>query len=72
MWNYYWGYTAAQIELAIADGPVIVYKHDKKGTDGKKKKPTGASVERAALQWEQEHKQDGGKITVDLSDYKLG
>ena len=66
MWNYYWGMTAAQIELAIADGPVIVYKHDKKGKDGKVK-PSGAAVERAALEWEREHA-DGssGRMVLNL------
>lgn len=69
MWNYYCGYTAAQVELLVADGPVIVYKHDKK--DGKKTKPTSAAVERAALSWEQEHGEGGDhKITVNIG--KLG
>lgn len=67
MWNYYCGMTAAQVELAIADGPVIVYKHDKK-KDGKVK-PSSAAVERAALEWEKEHA-DGsdGKITLNLGE----
>ena len=71
MWNYYWGMSAAQIELAIVDGPMIVYKHDK-STKGEKKKPTGASVERAALNWRIEHGENDGKMTVDLSDFNLG
>lgn len=67
MYNYYWGYTAAQIELAIVDGPVVVYKKDKK----EKVKPSGAAVERAALAYEQETKENGGKIKVDFSDFNI-
>ena len=66
MWGYYCGYTAAQIELMIADGPVIVYKRDKKDKD-KKKKPSSVSLERAALEWEREYGEGGNnKITVNL------
>lgn len=39
MWDYYWGLTAAQIELLVIDQPIVVYKADedndkpwKKGT----------------------------------------
>ena len=39
MWDYYWGLTAAQIELLTIDQPIVVYKKDedndkpwKKGT----------------------------------------
>ena len=28
--DYWWGYTAAQIELMVADQPVISYKNDRK------------------------------------------
>lgn len=66
MWNYYWGMSSAQIELAIADGPVIVYKHDKKD---KSKKPTAAAIEKAALLWEQEHKEDGGKLKLNMKNF---
>lgn len=34
MWNYYWGYTAQQIQLLLLDAPVIVYK-DKNKKDRK-------------------------------------
>ena len=29
MWDYYWGLTAAQVELLTIDQPVVVYKADK-------------------------------------------
>ncbi len=30
MWEYYWGYTSAQVELASADAPFVAYaKRDK-------------------------------------------
>ena len=28
MWDYYWGLTAAQVELLTIDQPIIVYKAD--------------------------------------------
>lgn len=34
MWNYYWGYTAQQIQLLLLDAPIIVYK-DKNKKDRK-------------------------------------
>lgn len=67
MWNYYWGYTAAQVELAIADGPMIVYKKDKK--KGANAKPSSASVQRAALDYEQRKKEGKTNISVDLSEF---
>lgn len=30
MWGYYWGYTAAQIELMAVDCPITVYNHKDK------------------------------------------
>lgn len=42
MWDYYWGLTAAQVELLTIDQPIVVYKADedndkpwKKGTVSK-------------------------------------
>ena len=29
MWDYYWGLTAAQVELLSIDQPIVVYKADK-------------------------------------------
>ena len=29
MWEYYWGLTAAQVELLTIDTPIVVYKRDK-------------------------------------------
>lgn len=29
MWDYYWGLTAAQVELLTIDQPIVVYKADK-------------------------------------------
>lgn len=65
MWGYRTGYTSAQIELMVADGPIIVYKKDKK--EKKAGKPTSASVHKAALEWEQKY---GGKedVTVNFKD----
>jgi len=29
MWDYYWGLTAAQVEILTIDQPIVVYKADK-------------------------------------------
>ena len=34
MWDYYWGFTAAQVEILTVDQPIVVYKKD-----NDKKKP---------------------------------
>lgn len=67
MWNYYWGYSAAQIELAIADGPVIVYKKDKKS--GAKSKPTAASIERSMLRYEERKRAGKTQQVFDPSEF---
>jgi hypothetical protein len=28
MWDYYWGLTAAQVELLVIDQPIVVFKKD--------------------------------------------
>ena len=34
MWEYYWGYTKAQVELMSADAPFVAYKAREKAKPG--------------------------------------
>jgi len=43
-WGYWTGYSAAQVELMVADAPLVVY------SDGKKRPKRGA-VESARREW---------------------
>lgn len=44
-WGYWTGYTAAQIELMVADAPLVVYN------DGKKREPRRSEIDRAKQIW---------------------
>lgn len=61
-WNYWWGYTSAQIDLMIADGPIIVY-HNK----NKVKKHSKAEMDALVEQWKRkraEQEARGEKINL--------
>ena len=55
MWEYYWGHTAAQIELIDADQPTLVYKkHDKSSglkPGDKGYRPDPAKLDAAVQRW---------------------
>lgn len=56
MYEYYWGHTAAQIELIDVDQPLTVYaKHDSKSglkPGDKGYKPNKKKLEEAVRKWE--------------------
>lgn len=67
MWDYYWGLTAAQVELLCADQPTVIYKKDKSNEPKPGEKGferTAEQAQKAYEQWkkrkEQEKKQ--GKV----------
>lgn len=65
MYEYYWGLTAAQIELLAMDCPVVVYKN-------KKDKPKHTKKEMDALmaKWEAKQKEREEKGTkLNLNDF---
>lgn len=64
MWNYLWGYTAAQIELMAVDAPMVVY------TEGKERKPSKEELAATADKWEKKYK--GKSKKVDLSELLKG
>ncbi len=62
-YDYWFGYTSAQIELMIADQPLIVY-------DKKDKKHTESQMNDLADKWLEKKKKEGSnKEKVRLSDY---
>lgn len=65
-YDYWWGYTKAQIELMIADQPFVSYKKDKE------KKPTRKDMDDLAARWAESKKSEGGKVKDPLADFKGG
>ena len=57
-WGYWTGYTSAQIELMVADAPLVVYGDDKK-------KPTRRAIEQAKRDWStlEEHETRNVKLS---------
>ena len=69
MWDYYWGLTAAQVELLTIDQPIVVYKADKN-----KEKPwkdgtiTAEYTDKAYRKWlEGKKKREREGTTLDFS-----
>ena len=56
-YDYWWGYSAAQIQLMVVDAPLIVYTH------GKDRKPSKREIEEKFEEWK--GKNSGGKISID-------
>lgn len=66
MWGYKYGYTAAQIELAVSDAPFVNYKRNDK--DKKKfKKPDPVKTLQAQIEWEKRHRE--GKKHFSTENY---
>lgn len=56
-WNYWWGYTSAQIELLASDCPIVVYPDEKGG------KPSTSSIREAEEKWKSKYG-DGKKVDI--------
>lgn len=50
-YNYWWGYTSAQIDLMVADSPIIVYNKDKKKDKYGTKKHTKREMDELVAKW---------------------
>lgn len=78
MWTYYWGMTERQVDLMLADQPLVVYDHDSRNgkKDGKRKvgrhefaAPTVGDMLDARARFGQKHGLNGqGKVTLDMSN----
>lgn len=75
MYEYFWGYTAAQIELMMADCPIIVYPDMKKKKKENKKSEhpriSGQDIAKAAQEWQKKYGQGNTHVELDLSAYSF-
>lgn len=60
-YGYWWGYTAAQIELMVADVPLMVYDTVENGQDGN---PSAEQIEQARRKWENRYRGKTSKIRI--------
>ena len=67
MWDYYWGLTAAQVELLTIDQPIVVYKKEKKEAPWKNGTVSEEYADKQYRKWLERKKQREreGK-TIDL------
>lgn len=59
-YGYWWGYTAAQIQLMVADAPIVVYGDRK--SDGK---PSHRRIEEVRDKWENKYKGGARRVSLD-------
>ena len=68
MWEYYWGLTAAQVELLTIDQPIVVYKADqnkeKPWKDGKVSGEYANKAYRTWLENKKRREREGKKIDL--------
>ena len=73
MWDYYWGLTAAQIELLTIDTPIVVYKRDDSGKPKPGEKGFTRTAEQARKEYEKwKARQEAEKkkgVKIDLSTF---
>lgn len=66
MYDYYWVYTSAQIELMNADAPFIAYKKrdnkDEEKPSGNGGEPTKESCEETVRKWQERRKKRRFKV----------
>lgn len=64
-YDYWWGYSSAQIDLMVADQPLVVYPK-------KDRKMTKKRAEAAYAEWKERKKAEGGSLVgkkVSLADF---
>ena len=54
-YDYWWGYTSAQVDLMVADQPLIVYKKD-----GSEKPHTAKRMDDLWARWEEKNRSGNG------------
>ena len=74
-YDYWWGYTSAQIDLMVADGPVVAYRKDKKrlNADGSRKH-TAKEMDDLWDRWVEKKKTEGSMAgkKIDLGAWMRG
>lgn len=74
MWDYYWGLTAAQVELLTIDQPIVVYKKDEDNDKPWKKGTVSESyANKQYQQWLAKKKQrEAEGKTLDITQIQQG
>lgn len=70
-YDYWWGYTAAQIDLMAIDQPMVSYKkRDRRNADGSKKH-TLKEMDDLYDRWAARKEKEGSVVgqTINLKDY---
>ena len=70
-YDYWWGYTSAQIDLMVADQPIIVYKKEKKRNPDGSVKHTAKEMDDLWDNWVNKKEKEGSLVgkKISLSDY---
>lgn len=70
-YDYWWGYTSAQIDLMVADQPIIVYKKDKKHNPDGSVKHTAKEMDDLWDNWVKKKEKEGSLVgkKISFSDY---
>lgn len=74
MYDYWWGLTAAQVDLLSIDAPMVAYKHEQKRDKNGKiipKKANAADVLKAAISYEEKIKKNDTHRTVNFGDFNI-
>ena len=66
-YDYWWGYTSAQIDLMVADQPLIVYRKDKKkhNADGSVRH-TAEEMDKLWDDWVKEKEKEGSLVGKEI------
>lgn len=74
MWDYYWGLTAAQVELLTIDQPIVVYKKDDDNDKPWKKGTVSESyANKQYQQWlEKKKKREADGKALDITQIQQG
>lgn len=73
-YDYWWGYTSAQIDLMVADGPMIAYKKSKKRNADGSVKHTAKEMDDLWDRWVKKKEKEGSVVgkTINLNEYLRG
>lgn len=70
-YDYWWGYTSAQIDLMVADQPLIVYKKEPKRNADGSVKHTKAEMDKLWNDWLKKKEREGSLVgkKINLGEY---
>lgn len=73
-YDYWWGYTSAQIDLMVADQPMLVYKKDKKRNADGSIKHSKKEMDDLWNNWLKKKEQEGSLVgkKIDFGAYLRG